>query len=147
MTAAGVLRMIARQWMYGGARMTRRRTAALLGVVAALTFASSAMAAPSPSTNKNALLIDIDCGSTSFVGATIFQNAAVVLQIVDDPGAVAQVITLRSYSDEGRTEGEELWFTTPGFDHNGAETLTCDWWNSLYPDLYWRGEMVIRPGG
>ncbi|MEW5990798.1 MAG: hypothetical protein AB1736_05555 [Chloroflexota bacterium] len=126
--------------------MTRTRFAAVLGVVAALTFAPSALAAPSPDTNKNALLVEFDCGTTSFVGATILQNAAAAAQIVDDDGAVIQIVTLWSYSNGERTEGEELRFTTPGFDHNGAATLTCDWWNALYPDLYWRGEMVIHPG-
>ena len=129
-------------------RMRGPRTlASVLAVAASLMCAATVVAAPSSDNNKNALLIEFDCGSTSFSGATIFQNASVVLHVADDSATTAKLVTLSSYTDAARTEGEQLWFTTPGFDHNGADTLSCEWWNALYPDLYWRGDISVRPAG
>jgi hypothetical protein len=124
-----------------------RKVALALGLIASIATTATTIAAPSPDNTKNALLIEVDCGGTSFVGASIFQNASIALHIQGDDGTVAKIVSLWSYTNEARTDGEELWFTTPGFDHNGAEAVTCEWWNALYPGLYWRGDLVVRPAG
>lgn len=125
--------------------MRQRWIATGLGLALALTGAPAVSAAPSTDTNKNALTITMSCGSDSLVGATILHNAAVAVQVVAGDGKAAQIVELWSYSDAARTQDEALWFTTAGFSHNGAEIVSCTWWNALYPDLYWSGLVTIKP--
>lgn len=124
----------------------RRPALALAAAVAVLAGgASTSMAAPSTLTNRNALEITFECGSTTLTGVTIFQNASVALQLLDGSGRVARLITLWSYTDPGRTQGETLVFTTPGYEHNGRSLQRCDYWNALYPDTYFRATVELSP--
>jgi hypothetical protein len=121
------------------------RLAIALVCLAIAGIGSPVSAAPRSDVNKNAVTIAFDCGEIEFGLVTILHNAAVAGQIVNGPGVVGHLVAAWGYSDLARTQDEVQFWTTPGYDHNGLTTITCDLVNPNDPTTYMRVLVAVEP--
>jgi hypothetical protein len=119
---------------------------ALLGV-------APASSAPDPSTNKNALFVDLDCGGDRVVATGILQNHSPTLLVVSSESPAIKA------GSAGTTFGYDLWdnpdrtgtpvasFRQPGFFGTNQQQLTaCDFTLPNF-DGWFTGYFMFTPRG
>ena len=102
-------------------------------LLTALVVVAPAWSAPDPGTNKNAILVDLDCGGDSVVAAGILQSHSPTFLVVSSESPAISV------GSAGPTFGYDLWdnpersgepvasFRQPGFFGTNQQELTaCD---------------------
>lgn len=119
-------------------------------------LASSVSAAPDPDTNKNAILVNLDCGGAGVVATGILQNHSPSFHVVSSESAAIGAGSI------GTTFGYDAWdnaerlgdlvasFRQPGFfgDHtNGQELTACDFTLPNVPDVWFTGYFMFTPRG
>ena len=115
-----------------------RRTKLFLFLIGALSLlallgVAPASSAPDPSNNKNAILVDLDCGGDSVVATGILQSHSPTFLVVASESPAIEA------GSAGSTFGYDLWdnpdrtgppvasFRQPGFFGTNQQNLTaCD---------------------
>ncbi len=97
----------------------------------AAVVGAPAWGAPDPGTNKNAILVNLDCGGDAVVAASILQNHSPTLLVVESESPKISV------GSAGSTFGYDLWdnpdrtgapvasFRQPGFFGTNQQQLTA----------------------
>ena len=135
-----------------------RRTTLFLLLVSGLSSlawlgVAPASSAPDPSTNKNAMFVELDCGGDTVVATGILQSASPTFLVVSSE---AQAIEAGS---AGPTFGYDLWdnpdrtgspvasFRQPGFFGTNQQGLTaCDFTLPNF-DGWFTGYFMFTPRG
>lgn len=126
-----------------------RSTAPLRAAVAAgllsMSLATAVAASPDPANNQNAAWMQLDCTNGPATVATIVQNNAGSLNVVDGDGVTLHMVELWSWTDPAHTMDGTLWFSIPGVAHNGHATVSCSYVNPRFPGLYWVSVLTVSP--
>jgi hypothetical protein len=118
-------------------------------------LAPSASAAPDPDTNKNAILLDLDCGGHSVVAAGILQSHSPSFLVVSSEspairaGSVGTTFGYDAWDNPERSGDPVASFRQPGFfgaNTNGQELTACDFTLPNAPDT-WFAYFMFTPRG
>ena len=117
---------------------------------------STALAAPDPDTNKNAILVDLDCGGFAVVGAGILQNHSPGFHVVSSAspairvGSTGTTFGFDAWDNPGRLGDPIASFRQPGFfwAHTNSHELTaCDFTLPNFPDTWFTAYFKFTPPG
>jgi len=119
-------------------------------------FVASASSAPDPTTNKNAILVDLDCGGYHVVASGILQSHSPTFLVVSSESPAIKA------GSAGSTFGYDAWdnaaragepiasFRQPGFFgvHTNQQELTaCDFVLPNVPDTWFTAYFMFTPPG
>ena len=122
----------------------------------AALFIGSASSAPDPTTNKNAVLIDLDCGGDRVVATGILQSHSPTFLVVasESPvataGSVAPTFGFDAWDNPGRTGDPVASFRQPGFfgEHTNQQQLTpCTFTLPNLSGLWFTAYFMFTPRG
>lgn len=135
---------------------------AKIGIVlcAALLFsgvlASSASAAPDPDANKNAILVDLDCGGFDVAATGILQSHSPSFHVVSSEspairaGSIGTTFGYDAWDNPDRLGDPVASFRQPGFfgiHTNGQELTGCDFTLPNVPDVWFTAFFMFTPRG
>jgi hypothetical protein len=117
---------------------------------------SSASAAPVPDTNKNAILVDLDCGGYTVVAAGILQSHSPSFHVVSSEspaigaGSIGTTFGYDAWDNAGRLGDPVASFRQPGFfgaNTNGQELTACDFTLPNIPETWFTAYFMFTPRG
>ena len=138
--------------------MRRRKLFLSLCTVSFLAalFVGSALSAPTPSTNKNAILIELDCGGDRVVATGILQSHSPTFLVVSsespaiEAGSAGSTFGYDAWDNPNRTGEPVASFRQPGFFgvHTNQQQLTaCGFTLPNFPDLWFTAYFMFTPRG
>jgi hypothetical protein len=120
----------------------------------AAVFVGSASGDPDPSTNKNAILVNLDCGGSLVVASGIFQSHSptflVVYSELSEVGvnSAGSTFGYDAWDNPNRTGAPVASFRQPGFFGTNQQQLTaCDFTLPNVPDLWFTAYFMFTPRG
>ena len=119
-----------------------------------LLVVAPASAAPDPEVNKNAIVVDLDCGGYHVQAVTILQNHSPTLLVVSSelPGvgvhSTGTTFGFDAWDNAGRAGDPVSSFRQPGFfGTNGQELIPCDFTLPNFPDTWFTAYFMFTPRG
>jgi hypothetical protein len=122
----------------------------------AAPLVTSAWGAPDPTTNKNAILVDLDCGGHHVIASGILQNHSPTLHVVSselaglEPGSAGTTFGYDAWDNPARAGEPVASFRAPGFfgtNTNGQQLTACDFVLPNIPDAWFTGYFMFTPRG
>ena len=120
----------------------------------AALLVTSAWGAPDPTTNKNAILVDLDCGGYQVTASGIFQSHSPTFLVVSselpgvEPGSTAPTFGYDAWDNPSRAGEPVASFRQPGFfGTNGQQLTSCDFVLPNIPDTWFTGYFMFTPRG
>ena len=118
----------------------------------AALLVTSAWGAPDPTTNKNAILVDLDCGAYQVTASGIFQSHSPTFLVVSselpgvEPGSTAPTFGYDAWDNPARAGEPVASFRQPGFfGTNGQQLTACDFLLPNIPDTWFTGYFMFTP--
>jgi hypothetical protein len=138
--------------------LRRKRLFLFLGAMSltAAFFVTSAWAAPDPTVNKNAILVDLDCGGYHVVASGIFQSHSPTFLVVSselpgvEPGSAGPTFGYDAWDNPARAGEPVASFRAPGFfgtHTNGQQLTACDFVLPNISDTWFTGYFMFTPRG
>ncbi len=115
---------------------------------------SSASAAPDPDTNRNAILVDLNCGGLGVVAAGILQSHSPSFHVVSSEspafraGSIGTTFGYDAWDNPERLGDPVASFRQPGFfgaHTNGQELTACDFTLPNVPDVWFTAYFMFTP--
>jgi hypothetical protein len=119
-------------------------------------LASSVSAGPDPGTNKNAVLVNLDCGGASVVTTGILQSHSPSFHVVSSEspaigvGSIGTTFGYDAWDNADRLGDPVASFRQPGFfgaHTNGQELTACDFTLPTAPDVWFTAYFMFTPRG
>jgi hypothetical protein len=137
-------------------RQAKRGIALCAFLLLSTLLASSASAAPNPDTNKNAILVGLNCGGHSVVAAGILQSHSPSFLVVSSEspairaGSVGTTFGYDAWDNPERSGDPVASFRQSGFfgaHTNGQELTACDFTLPNAPDIWFTAYFMFTPRG
>jgi hypothetical protein len=136
--------------------LRRKKLVLCLCAVAFLAalLVTSAWGAPDPTTNKNAILVDLDCGGNHVIASGIFQSHSPTFLVVSselpgvEPGSAAPTFGYDAWDNPARAGEPVASFRQPGFfgaQTNGQQLTACDFVLTNVPATWFTGYFMFTP--